>query len=171
MRVASILARVLSLACVSVFLVTFVVADSASAANATPPALRLGLAFEENRGQTAAETRFLARGDGMLLELRERGASFHLRGGGDDAPREVRLEFVGTSARVRYDDLYTGIDALFYSKPARVLEYDLLVSPGIDPAVIGVSIEGADAVSIDDDGNLVIEAGGERLLQKRPYVY
>lgn len=204
MRVGTIFARLPSLACISVFLASFVAGHAASAANAKPPLLRLGLGFEENRGQAAAATRFLARGDGMLLELRERGASFHLRGAVDGASREVRLAFVGARervrtlgdspltgvshyyrgddpsrwilgarhfARVRYDDLYAGVDALFYSKPERVLEYDLLVSPGTDPAVIGVSIEGADAVSIDDDGNLVIEAGGERLLQKRPYAY
>ncbi len=180
------------------------IVPAAAAPRADGSQLRLGVGFEENLGQAASATRFIARGDGMLVELRENGASFHLRAGDDTAPREIRLGFVGARervrtigdsrlagvshyyrgndpekwitgarhfARVRYDDVYPGVDLLFYSKPERDVEYDLVVAPGTDPSVIGLRFDGAERVSIDAAGNLVIEAGSQRLIHKRPYAY
>jgi hypothetical protein len=179
-------------------------ADDARASVPDGAPLRAGIAFEENRGQVDPATRFLARADGMLLELREQGAILTLRGADDRAPREVTLGFAGGRervatfgdsllsgvshyyrgndparwiegarhyARVRYDDVYPGVDVLFYSKRERVLEYDFVISPGTDPGTIALDVGGADAVSIDAEGNLVITAGGEKLVQKRPYAY
>ncbi len=74
-------------------------------------------------------------------------------------------------AKVSYQDLYSGIDALFYGN-ARQLEYDILVAPGQDPQHVRLHIEGAKELSIDESGHLhlVLEDQQEVQMQK-PFVY
>lgn len=58
-------------------------------------------------------------------------------------------------ARVRYRDLYPGVDLLLYGSAGR-LEYDLAVRPGADTSKIAFLIDGAKSTWIDRKGNLVI---------------
>jgi hypothetical protein len=58
-------------------------------------------------------------------------------------------------ARVRYRELYPGVDLLLYGSAGR-LEYDLAVRPGADTSKIAFLIEGAKSTRIDRKGNLVI---------------
>ena len=58
-------------------------------------------------------------------------------------------------ARVRYHNLYPGVDLLLYGSAGR-LEYDLVVRPGADTGKIAFLIDGAKSTSIDHKGNLVI---------------
>jgi hypothetical protein len=73
-------------------------------------------------------------------------------------------------AKVKYKDVYPGIDLVYYGNQ-RQLEYDFVVSPGADPRVIALSIDGADKMEIDAQGDLVLraEAGDVRL--HKPLVY
>ncbi len=48
---------------------------------------------------------------------------------------------VPTYARVHYQDLYPGIDLIYYGNP-RQLEYDLVVRPGADPGRIVLGFQG-----------------------------
>ncbi len=77
---------------------------------------------------------------------------------------------VPTFARVAYDDVYPGIDLVYYGNPNQ-LEYDFVVSPGADPNVIRLGFAGAERVEIDAAGDLVVHAGGQQLRQHRPVVY
>ncbi len=45
---------------------------------------------------------------------------------------------ISTYAKVRYQDIYPGIDLLYYGDH-RELEYDFVVAPGADPNVIRLS--------------------------------
>lgn len=58
-------------------------------------------------------------------------------------------------ARVRYRNLYPGIDLLLYGSAGR-LEYDLVVRPGADTSKIAFLVDGAMSTRIDHKGNLVI---------------
>ena len=53
----------------------------------------------------------------------------------------------------------------------RKLEYDFIVKPGADYKQIRLNIQGADSISIDDDGNLVIHTEGGDIVQHKPVVY
>jgi hypothetical protein len=77
---------------------------------------------------------------------------------------------VPTYAKVKCKGVYPGIDLVYYGNQ-RQLEYDFVVSPGADPRVIALSIDGADKMEIDAQGDLLLraEAGDVRL--HKPLVY
>jgi Bacterial Ig-like domain (group 3) len=70
---------------------------------------------------------------------------------GKDPSRWVKG--ASTYARLRYKEIYPGIDLVFYGKDGR-LEYDFVVAAGADPNLIRMKIDGNDAVSITDQGEL-----------------
>lgn len=72
--------------------------------------------------------------------------------------------------RVRYEDVYPGIDLLHYGKQ-RQLEYDFLISPGADPRNIRLEFRGVDAWRVDENGNLVLKTDGGELVQHKPIAY
>ncbi len=83
---------------------------------------------------------------------------------------------VPSYARVRYEDVYPGIDLVYYGNQ-RQLEYDFVVSPGADPAKITLEIVGATSrvagspLQIDTQGDLVIPLDGGEILFHKPVVY
>ena len=84
-------------------------------------------------------------------------------------PEQWRTQ-IPTFARVRYRNLYPGIDLVFYGNH-RELEYDLVVSPGIDPGQIRLAVEGTQKVRIDGEGNLVLETSAGDVIQQKPKIY
>jgi hypothetical protein len=75
-----------------------------------------------------------------------------------------------TYAAVRRNEVYPGIDLLYYGAD-RQLEYDFIVAPGADPAVIEVEFEGADRLHVDDRGDLMVTVGEHEFRQRRPVAY
>jgi len=73
-------------------------------------------------------------------------------------------------ARVRYRDVYPGGDMAFHGDHGR-LEYDFLVAPGGEGSRIQLELNGADALRIDDNGDLVVRVGDGEMRQVRPLVY
>lgn len=94
------------------------------------------------------------------------GKSNYLRGRDDS--RWIRN--VPHYQTVRYEQVYPGIDALFYLRNGE-LEYDFIAEPHADPALLGLDIQGADKISLNEQGDLLIEAGATRLLHKAPRIY
>ena len=77
---------------------------------------------------------------------------------------------VPSFGRVRYHDLYPGIDLLFYGNQER-LEYDFVVAPGGDPRAIRLRFSGEDAIRIDTQGDLVVRMGAAEFVHQAPVVY
>src|SRR3989442_1243037 len=84
-------------------------------------------------------------------------------------PKKWRAN-VPTYAKVRYQDLYPGIDLVYYGNQ-RQLEHDFVVSPGADPKAITLAFEGMDGVAIDALGDLVLRADGGEVHLRKPVVY
>jgi len=84
-------------------------------------------------------------------------------------PAEWRSD-ISTFQKVRVQQAYPGVDVIYYASGQR-LEYDFHVAPGADPGAILLRIDGADRVELDSTGNLIVEAGGERIHQHRPVAY
>ncbi|MGI8858086.1 MAG: SBBP repeat-containing protein [Thermomicrobiales bacterium] len=79
---------------------------------------------------------------------------------------------VPTAAKVRYRDLYPGIDLDIYGRQAEDWEYDVIVAPGVDPTAFTLAIGGAVAVMRDDtSGDLVIGTGTGEVRQHTPVLY
>jgi hypothetical protein len=76
---------------------------------------------------------------------------------------------LSTYARVRYRNLYPGIDLIFYSANGS-LEYDFTVAAGADPALIRMRLNGGDPIQLTADGALRVGTGIEAVLH-RPLLY
>jgi hypothetical protein len=179
--------------------------------------------FEANDGQTDAQVKFLARGNGYSLFLTDTEAVFRLTdpveqptrtasaqraaGGarpakaqsnsvlrmkvlgaqsparitGVDRQRGTRNYFTGSDrshwrtdipayGSVRYANIYPGIDLLYHDSQGE-LEYDFVVAPGVEPRAVRLGFEGADTMQIDAAGDLVLEAAGRTIRQKKPMIY
>jgi hypothetical protein len=155
------------------------------------------MVFEANVGQTDPQVKFVSRGRAYTLFLTSRdavlahgpdvvriafrGASSHPRivpvdrlpGGmnyliGDD-PSAWRRG-VATFSKVRYEELYPGIDLLFYGND-RQLEYDLIVKPGADTRKIRLRLTGTRGLKTADDGDLVARTGNGEIRLRRPVIY
>src|SRR5262245_14168218 len=158
----------------------------------------LSLSFEENRGQGPAGAPFLARGHGynivftpegneLLLRHAGRGLSVSTRFVESNSKTAIRgeqkqpgrvnyirragsLQNIPTYARVRYAEVYPGIDLVYYGNQHQ-LEYDFVVSPGADPNRIALRFDGVDQVQVDESGELVLKAGDSEIVQHKPVVY
>jgi Beta-propeller repeat len=77
-----------------------------------------------------------------------------------------------TYARVRYRELYPGVDAVFYGTQGDI-EYDLVLSPGTSPGKISFALDGAKQIKLAANGDLVLalENRGIKVRQLRPVVY
>jgi streptogramin lyase len=73
-------------------------------------------------------------------------------------------------SRVVYHGVYPGIDLLYYGNQ-RQLEYDFTIAPGADPAAITLAFQGADNVSLDDQGDLVLHTSGGDVVEQAPVLY
>src|SRR5262249_47392310 len=74
-------------------------------------------------------------------------------------------------ARVEYADIYPGITLDYHSSATHQLEYDFTVAPGADPNVIRLSIQGADSLNIDADGNLALHTSAGEVIENAPVIY
>ena len=168
---------------------------AASAFAATSPA-RLPLRFEENRGQFPTDVRFTARSAGPPLQLTTRGAAFAVGAARVElalvhASANPKIEAldrmaattnyiigaranwhtgIANFARVRYHEVYPGIDVVYYGKDNQ-LEYDFVLAPGADPDAIRMKFSGDVRVSLTADGDIALEHEGATALQKAPVIF
>ena len=165
------------------------IADAATPADAYG---RLPLRFEANHGQAAPEARFVARqGRGSVLLTRagltiaHESSLLSLRPvGGREVDPIGEQPLAGRShyytprgavvaphmGRVRYSEVYPGVDLVYYGDPQR-LEHDFVVAPGADPAPIRWQVDGAERLSLVENGDLLLETpdGEVRLLAPVAY--
>jgi Beta-propeller repeat len=80
------------------------------------------------------------------------------------------LEGLATYSRVRYVDIYPGIDLVYYDN-GQQLEYDFVVAPGADPDRIRLRFSGADRLRVDAAGDLVIGTTLGELRQPPPVIF
>jgi len=159
---------------------------------------RLPLSFEANRGQTDGKVRFLARGGAYTLFLTETeavldlGSSRVLRmqlAGASSRPAVEGVDplssrsnyFIGNDrakwrtdvphfARVRYEEVYPGIDLVYHAERDE-LEFDFHVAPGTDPGRIGLRLRGARRLELDPTGDLLLRLPGRTVRLRRPVAY
>ncbi len=194
----------------------------------------LPLAFEPNQGQTDAQVKYMARGNGYKLYLTSSQAIFtlHKQGGDSDVRRmmmdrrigparvramlrrraqqeskaavaAVHMRMLGENPSVQllagapqpgmvnyligndpskwhsgvplfglvsYRDIYPGIDLAFQGN-GKHLEFDYLLKPGSNANAIGFSFEGADRISTNASGDLVLATAAGPIEMHRPVAY
>ena len=73
-------------------------------------------------------------------------------------------------AQVRYEGVYPGIDVL-YRGNERQIEYDFVIAPKANPGRIRMAFQGAQSMTLGNDGQLILRTAAGDLVQPRPYVY
>lgn len=128
---------------------------------------------DQVRGPMVADTR--------MVRLTLAGADPKATMTGDEALTAHANYFIGSGpadwhlgvplfARVRASQVYPGIDLTYYCSREQ-LEYDFIIQPGANPNQISFQIEGASAVRLDADGNLLLTVGDVEVRQHRPVAY
>jgi RHS repeat-associated protein len=153
--------------------------------------------FEVNQGQADRRVRYLSRAPGRTLYLTSSEAVLaDQRGelrlrllGANRSPAITPLDplpgknhyFTGSDparwrtnvtqyARVKYAQVYPGIDLVFYGDQRRI-EYDFVVAPGADPSRIRFRFQGARSLRISESGGVNVELQGGTVYQRAPEVY
>jgi Beta-propeller repeat. len=72
-------------------------------------------------------------------------------------------------ARVRYHDVWRGIDVVFYGTAGQ-MEYDFVLAPGANPRTIQLELEGAAGIT-RDSGGLIFHTPSGELRQRAPVIY
>ena len=73
-------------------------------------------------------------------------------------------------SQVRVQEIYPGIDLVYYGNGTQ-LEYDFTVAAEANPDVINIRFSGADRISINPQGELVLQLGDSTILQPKPVIY
>jgi hypothetical protein len=158
------------------------------------------LVFEQNNGQIDESVKFLSRAKGYDLLLLGDEAIINLKSassnpvtmklvGAKKSP-EVRGQnvligktnyLVGNDKSkwrsnisnyesVKFEEIYQGIDLVYYGDEKQI-EFDFLVSPGMDPQTIKFKLEGPDNIELDNSVNLVMHLGPETMAFQAPVLY
>src|SRR5262245_496387 len=165
---------------------------------APTPSMSRRLFFEANRGQVDAQVQFVARAatytafltsTDAVLTLGGRRAVLRVKPIGEN--RTARVVGKGalpgvvnyargdslesritapTYRRVRYVDVYPGIDLVYYGGQSG-LEYDFVVAPRADADRIRLAVDGAERVELDADGTLVLHTAAGDVRQPPPVAY
>jgi hypothetical protein len=151
----------------------------------TPDELALSLRrtapqADNDAGGSPERARHVAALAPSVLRMRLEGASHSTPVG--EEPLETRTNYligddpalwhtdVPTFGRVRYPQVYPGVDLVYYSDHGQ-LEYDFEVAPGTDPGRIVLDWEGAESIDLDDVGTLVMKVASGEVRQAVPVVY
>lgn len=73
-------------------------------------------------------------------------------------------------AKVQAKSVYPGVDLVYYGDHRR-LEFDFVVAAGADPNAIALKVDGADELSLSEQGHLVVGVNGKELRFNKPYAY
>jgi hypothetical protein len=77
---------------------------------------------------------------------------------------------VPTFAQVRVEDVYPGVSVVYYGNRQK-LEYDFNLAAGVNPSAIALRFAGAEKISVDPQGGLVISLGSGEVVQHPPVAY
>src|SRR5437870_1720045 len=136
-------------------------------------------AADEKRG--AHHDRRPSGGEAVTLEMDLLGANPHPPVEGlDELPGKASY-FLGnkpenwhvgvpTFAKVKYHQVYPGIDLVYYGNQ-RQLEYDFIVAPKADAKRIAMKIDGADQLEVNSQGDLVAHMNGTKVSWHRPFAF
>ncbi|MGA9769668.1 MAG: SBBP repeat-containing protein [Blastocatellia bacterium] len=77
---------------------------------------------------------------------------------------------IATYEKALFKHVYPGVDLVYYGNQ-RELEYDLKVAPGANPRAVRLAFEGARAIHIDKQGDLVLSTAAGEIRQRKPVAY
>ena len=158
----------------------FLTASEAVLALATPPEIESKVAGDPE-DPSLIETEPVDPPELSVLRMQFAGANPAVQVVGVDELPSRRNYFTGSDpaqwqtditdyAKVVYDDIYAGIDLVYYGDSGP-LQYDFVVDPGTDFSAITLEFEGADQIVIDDSGSLILTLGDVEVVHRAPFLF
>lgn len=77
---------------------------------------------------------------------------------------------VATFSKVRVENVYPGVNVVYYGNQQK-LEYDFNLAAGVNPAVIALRFAGAEQISVNPQGGLVIRFKTGEIVQHAPVAW
>jgi hypothetical protein len=77
---------------------------------------------------------------------------------------------IPTFAKVSVEEIYPGIGLVYYGNQ-RQLEYDFTIAPGANPNAIAIRFDGANKISVNAQGELVLTLSDGDIRQPKPIIY
>jgi Beta-propeller repeat len=132
---------------------------------------------------SAAEARFVLQKSGATraVQMQFIGANPHAQISGDSElsgkinyltgndPARWRSG-ISTFAQVRVEQIYPGVNLIYYGNQQQ-LEYDFTVAPNTNPNAIAIHFDGAGKISVNAQGELVLNLGRDEIRQPKPLIY
>lgn len=84
--------------------------------------------------------------------------------------REKWVRNISTFEKVRYKNLYDGIDVVYYGNQRQV-QYDFIVQPGASFENIRMKFDGVKDLRVNKSGDLILGIHDGDLVQRRPFIY
>ena len=128
-------------------------ADQTGSGNQSRPVLRMELANANPNSRT------------LCSELLPGESNYFL---GNDPTRWIT--HIPNCARVRYEQVYPGIDLVYYGNHEQ-LEYDYVLAAGADPDQVRLKLGGPRSIRLSTSGDLIIDVKGSRFLLRKPQAY
>jgi Beta-propeller repeat len=75
-----------------------------------------------------------------------------------------------TFGAVRVAEIYPGVNLIYHGNQQR-LEYDFDIAPGANPEAIRLQFDGADKISVNAQGELVLKLGNGEIRQPKPEIF
>ena len=130
-----------------------------------------GAAFTlaQRAGKTAVcQLEFVGANSGTLIAGNEplSGKINYLIG---NNPEQWRAN-VPTFAQVQVENIYPGVNVVYYGNQQK-LEYDFNLAAGVNPSAIALHFAGAEKISVNPQGALVIHFQGGEVVQHPPVAY
>jgi Bacterial Ig-like domain (group 3)/Beta-propeller repeat len=118
---------------------------------------------------------------GVALSMNLGGANANATVAGLDQQSGITNYFIGNDpsqwhtdianyGKVEYQNVYAGINLVYYGNQQQ-LEYDFVVAPGANPNNIQLNFQGAESISLDAKGDLVLHTAIGDVLQHAPVMY
>src|SRR5208282_5569098 len=86
------------------------------------------------------------------------------------ATQSTSLTGIPNYGQVEYQNVYAGVNLIYFGNQQQ-LEFNFVVAPGADPHAIALQFLGADSITLDSAGDLVLHTAGGDVVENAPVVY
>ena len=86
-----------------------------------------------------------------------------------DNPKQWRIG-VPNYEKIKVEKIYPGIDLVYYSVN-REMEFDFVISPGVNSSIIQMAINGVEDIVFQNNGDLVLHSSEGKFTLRQPVIY
>jgi len=123
--------------------------------------------------------KFASASEGAVLRMRIEGMDSGAKVFGEEQLKHTTTYFrsengapqsVRSFARLKYKEVYPGIDVVYYGNQGH-LEFDFLLAPGAEPDQIKLRFDGATKLALLDSGALLVSTAAGDVQYEKPFAY